>query len=233
MARKIGPSPTRSHLSATSRDASDGDPPAGSHPVLTLSLATPLGRVHMAATDRALIRIELPDPNAEVRLKIWVALQFPHASIRCGVSPILKKAATQLEAYFTGALDRFTLPCQLVGTPFQVAVWEYVQEIPFGETRSYRDVAEGIDRPRALRAVGAAQGANPLPVVVPCHRVIGADGALTGYGGGLDIKRWLLDHEAELPERSAVRPARRLHAVPPLRAARTPSSRPRGLQSRH
>jgi len=201
--------------------------------VLTLSLPTPIGRVYMAASERALIRIELPDPNAEMRLKIWVALHFPHASIRCGVSPILKKAATQLEGYFTGGLEEFTLPCQLVGTDFQVAVWERVRDVPFGATCSYGEIADAVGRPRAVRAVGAAQGANPLPIVIPCHRVIGADGGLTGYGGGLDVKRWLLEHEAEPPDQTATRPERRLRVLPPRPAGPGPSGRRPGAPPRH
>ncbi|MEE8310694.1 MAG: methylated-DNA--[protein]-cysteine S-methyltransferase [Candidatus Binatia bacterium] len=213
--------------------SSDESPPTRPHPVLTLSLPTPIGRVYMAATERALIRIELPDPNAEMRLKIWVALHFPHASIRSGVSPILKKTATQLEGYFTGGLTRFTLPCRLVGTEFQVAVWEHVRNIPFGGTRSYGEIAAALERPRAVRAVGAAQGANPLPIVIPCHRVIGADGTLTGYGGGLDVKHWLLEHESELPERAVAKPERRLHALAPRPGGRTPSGRRPGSHLRH
>lgn len=202
------------------------------HPVLTLSLPTPIGRLHMAATDREVIRIELPHANAEMRLKIWVALHFPHASIRSGVSPILKKAATQLERYFTGGLEMFQIPHRMVGTPFQVRVWEQSSTIPFGETRTYAQVAAAIDSPRATRAVGSAEMANPLPILVPCHRVIGSDGGLKGYSGGIDLKRWLLEHEGDLPERSASRSGQRLHIVAPLsndsRSARQrPRSNPR------
>ncbi len=181
-------------------------------PILSLSVATPIGRVRLAANAKGLVRVELPGPNAELRMKVWLALRFPDASIRSGVNPILRKAAAQLEGYFTAGLTGFSLPLQLVGTPFQMLVWRAVAAIPFGETRTYRDVAETIGRSRAVRAVGAAQAANPLPLVVPCHRVIGSDGSLTGYGGGMETKRWLLDHETELNDRAGPALPRRLPA---------------------
>jgi methylated-DNA-[protein]-cysteine S-methyltransferase len=104
-------------------------------------------------------------------------------------------AVDQLHAYFAGALTRFDLPLRLAGTPFQNAVWSALREIPYGETVSYQTIATHIGRPTACRAVGAANGANPLPIVVPCHRVIGADGSLTGFGGGIGTKRALLELE--------------------------------------
>ncbi len=101
----------------------------------------------------------------------------------------------QLRAYFAKELRAFDLPLAPRGTPFQLAVWRALREIPYGETRSYTQVANAVGRPHAVRAVGAANGANPLPIVVPCHRVIGANGSLTGFGGGLTAKRFLLDLE--------------------------------------
>ncbi|MBN8730270.1 MAG: methylated-DNA--[protein]-cysteine S-methyltransferase [Acidobacteria bacterium] len=101
----------------------------------------------------------------------------------------------QLDAYFSGTLRRFDIPLAPRGTEFQLAVWEALTHIPYGETITYSDLAIRIGNPAAVRAVGAANGANPIPIVVPCHRVIGADGSLTGFGGGLDTKRWLLRHE--------------------------------------
>jgi methylated-DNA-[protein]-cysteine S-methyltransferase len=105
-------------------------------------------------------------------------------------------AALQLREYFEGRRRRFDLPLAPAGTPFQLEVWSQLSLIPYGETRSYLDVANAIGRPSACRAVGAANGANPLPIVVPCHRVIGTNGSLTGFGGGLDLKRQLLGMEA-------------------------------------
>jgi methylated-DNA-[protein]-cysteine S-methyltransferase len=107
-------------------------------------------------------------------------------------------AFAQLDAYFGGELTRFDLPLQFRGTAFQQAVWQALIEIPFGATMSYGALAGVIGRPGASRAVGAANGANPLPIVAPCHRVIGADKSLTGFGGGLATKRFLLDHERRI-----------------------------------
>jgi methylated-DNA-[protein]-cysteine S-methyltransferase len=108
-----------------------------------------------------------------------------------------KEAFAQLDAYFSGDLVTFELPLQLVGTAFQQAVWQALISIPFGETRSYGALAASIGRPSASRAVGAANGANPIAIVVPCHRVIGSDRSLTGFGGGLETKRFLLNHERQ------------------------------------
>jgi len=110
-------------------------------------------------------------------------------------------AADQLTAYFAGQLTEFDLPLAPTGTQFQRTVWAALRQIPYGETWSYGQLASKIGNPAAVRAVGLANGRNPIAVVVPCHRVIGADGSLTGYGGGLDRKRFLLDLEA-----SGVRP---------------------------
>ncbi|HKE21306.1 MAG TPA: methylated-DNA--[protein]-cysteine S-methyltransferase [Bryobacteraceae bacterium] len=106
--------------------------------------------------------------------------------------PVLREAESQLRAYFAGDLRQFELPLEPEGTPFQQRVWKELLKIPYGETRSYMEIAQHIGAPAAVRAVGAANGANPLPIVVPCHRVIGASGKLVGYGGGLNLKRRLL-----------------------------------------
>jgi methylated-DNA-[protein]-cysteine S-methyltransferase len=105
---------------------------------------------------------------------------------------LLLEAVRQLHAYFSGTLRRFELPLDMRGTDFQMRVWRQLETIPYGETRSYSQVAEAIGAGRAVRAVGAANGANPVPIVVPCHRVIGSNGKLTGYGGGLPLKKRLL-----------------------------------------
>jgi methylated-DNA-[protein]-cysteine S-methyltransferase len=101
----------------------------------------------------------------------------------------------QLAEYFAGKRTKFELKLAPNGTPFQLQVLDALQRIPYGETRSYRDIANGIGKPKAVRAVGAANGRNPLPIIIPCHRVIGADGSLTGFGGGLPTKRYLLELE--------------------------------------
>ncbi|GCB44890.1 methylated-DNA--protein-cysteine methyltransferase [Streptomyces sp. NL15-2K] len=105
------------------------------------------------------------------------------------------EALEQLAAYFAGELKEFTLALRLDGTPFQRGVWEQLRRIPYGETRSYGQVADALGNPKASRAVGLAGGRNPISIIVPCHRVIGANGSLTGYGGGLENKRRLLDFE--------------------------------------
>ncbi len=104
----------------------------------------------------------------------------------------LQQAMDELRRYFAGERIQFTCPLDLHGTEFQVAVWQELILIPYGETRSYGEIAQAIGRPRASRAVGAATGANPVGIIVPCHRVIGSNGALIGYGGGLPTKEWLL-----------------------------------------
>jgi len=118
----------------------------------------------------------------------------------------LRSAREQLAAWFAGELTVFDIALAPQGTPFQRAVWAELQRLPYAGTISYGELAQRLGRPAARRAVGAANGANPLPIVVPCHRVIGADGQLTGFGGGLALKRWLLQHE-------------RRHAAPPFALA--------------
>jgi len=108
---------------------------------------------------------------------------------------VVREAVRQLRAYFAGKLTRFDLPLTPAGTPFQLDVWRELQRIPYGTVISYGELASRIGKPHASRAVGAANGANPIPIVVPCHRVIGSNGKLTGYGGGLAIKEALLELE--------------------------------------
>lgn len=112
--------------------------------------------------------------------------------------PVLAAAAVQLRAYFAGELISFDLPLELAGTGFQRSVWAGLQAIPYGETTSYGELARRVGQPSAARAVGLANGRNPVSIVVPCHRVVGADGSLTGYGGGLDRKRFLLGLEQRI-----------------------------------
>ena len=109
---------------------------------------------------------------------------------------VFKQAEDQLNEYFEGERQQFDLKMKPSGTPFQLSVLAALQQIPFGQTTSYRNIAESIGRPKAVRAVGAANGRNPLPIVIPCHRVIGADGSLTGFGGGLAAKSFLLNLES-------------------------------------
>ncbi len=112
--------------------------------------------------------------------------------------PILRAAARELAEYFAGNRRSFTVPCAPSGTSFEERVWKALTDIPSGETRSYGDVARAIGKKNAVRAVGGANHRNPLAIIVPCHRVIGSDGGLRGYGGGLDKKAWLLEHERSM-----------------------------------
>jgi methylated-DNA-[protein]-cysteine S-methyltransferase len=113
--------------------------------------------------------------------------------------------SAQLERYFAGKLEVFEIPLDLIGTPFQQSVWKELLTIPYGTTISYRELADRLGNPRAVRAVGGANGKNPVSIIVPCHRVVGADGDLVGYGGGIDRKRWLLQHERALAPQGARR----------------------------
>ena len=115
-----------------------------------------------------------------------------------GNNDVLRRAVGQVEAYFQGRLKVFDLPLDLAGTTFQKAVWQALLDVPFGQTASYQRIAEAVGRPKAMRAVGAANGKNPVSLIVPCHRIIGKNGSLTGYGGGLWRKEWLLRHEGVL-----------------------------------
>ncbi len=144
------------------------------------TLQTPVGLLRLTATDTALTGIRL---NAR---------GVPDTTRATGV---LAETEQQLAAYFAGTLETFDLPIPLTGTPFQCDVWNMLRHIPFGVTCSYAELADRIGRPTAVRAVGAANGRNPIPIVIPCHRVIGADGSLTGFGGGLEMKACLLNHE--------------------------------------
>ena len=109
-----------------------------------------------------------------------------------GLTALLERAFQQLEEYFAGKRKQFDLPLSLRGTEFQRQVWAALRDIPYGETRSYGQIAQAVGRPKAVRAVGMANHRNPISIIVPCHRVVGADGSLTGYGGGLENKKFLL-----------------------------------------
>jgi methylated-DNA-[protein]-cysteine S-methyltransferase len=150
-----------------------------------ISVSSPIGRLTLVASEGGLCAVD------------WGATGRP----RRHDNPVLRAAATQLEEYFAGTRRVFDLPLDLRGTSFQLRVWNALAGIPYATTVRYGEQAHRLGMPRAARAVGAANGSNPLPIVLPCHRVIGADGSLTGYGGGLEVKRRLLAHEAAV-ERS-------------------------------
>jgi len=149
-------------------------------------LDTPIGRLRLFAdADGALVQVNLPHARKPM----------PDPGPSQPGPAHLERIREQLGEYFDGRRFDFELALRAHGTDFQRQVWQGLTAIGYGCTESYGDLARRIGRPRAVRAVGAANGANPLSIVVPCHRVIGADGSLTGYGGGLDAKRWLLAHE--------------------------------------
>ena len=148
-----------------------------------LTFDTPIGALRLHATDDALVAVYLPGQRALA------------PALESAGHPILERARTQLVEYFAGQRQHFDLPLEPRGTAFQREVWSALRAIPFGETRSYAALAATLGRPSASRAVGGANGRNPLSIVVPCHRVIGANGSLTGYAGGLPRKEWLLGHE--------------------------------------
>ena len=153
---------------------------------------SPLGSIEILASGRGLRLIEFISDDE-------VSPRPPEESdedSRLAAQSIVTQAQAQLEEYFAGARRRFELAVDLNGTAFQRAVWDQLQRIPYGETITYRSLAALAGRPAAIRAAGAANGANPLAIVVPCHRVVGADGSLTGYAGGVERKRTLLDLEA-------------------------------------
>ncbi|MGH8147740.1 MAG: methylated-DNA--[protein]-cysteine S-methyltransferase [Rhodanobacteraceae bacterium] len=148
-------------------------------------IETPIGPLLLVGDGAGLVEIGLP--------RRGVAQAAP-AEAKASKTK-LHAAARELDEYFAGTRQQFDVPLHPSGTPFQLEVWGALLAIPYGETVSYADIAQRIGRPRAVRAVGAANGANPLAIIVPCHRVIGSHGDLTGYGGGLPAKRWLLAHE--------------------------------------
>ncbi len=148
-------------------------------------LSTPVGVLFLAGAEDALRRVEFAG---------GATARGAQCDWRRDATPF-RAALEQLRAYFAGELTRFELPLDPHGTEFQRRAWAALREIPHGETRSYAEQARRIGRPAAVRAIGAANGRNPLAIVVPCHRVIGSDGSLTGFGGGLEVKRQLLDLE--------------------------------------
>ena len=156
----------------------------------TTQLESPVGRLRLIATDKGLSQVAFVQQTDKS--------SHPPNSESQGdatADQIIATAATQLEEYFAGQRQVFDVPLDLQGTVFQLAAWRALASIPFGERWSYGQQAAAIGRPKAVRAVGAANGANPVSILVPCHRVVGANGSLTGYGGGLAVKEYLLNHE--------------------------------------
>ncbi|WP_419519063.1 methylated-DNA--[protein]-cysteine S-methyltransferase [Megamonas funiformis] len=135
--------------------------------------------LYLVATETHLINIQFTQPQKAL-------LQ---------TTELLSMATIQLDEYFQGKRTTFSLPFKLTGTPFQLAVWKELQNIPYGQTTSYKEISQKINKPKAYRAVGVANNKNPLPIIIPCHRVIGSNGKLIGYAGGLKLKNYLLELE--------------------------------------
>ncbi len=148
--------------------------------------SSPVGPLFLAASEKGLVRLEF-----ESRVQVLNPGAVKLTESREALAPHLQ----QLEEYFAGQRREFSIPLDLRGTEFQLKCWRALLEIPYGETRSYGDLARAIGHPQAFRAVGMSNNRNPIAIIVPCHRVIASDGSLCGYGGGLDIKRKLLDLE--------------------------------------
>jgi methylated-DNA-[protein]-cysteine S-methyltransferase len=146
-------------------------------------MLTPIGYLHIVTTDLGLKKIEFSDK------------QLPNSPILSG---LLELTITQLNAYFNGSLKRFELPLIYEGSDFQIQVWNELIKIPFGHTCTYKELAEKIGQPKAVRAVGLANNKNEIPIVIPCHRVIGSSGKLVGYAGDIWRKNWLLQHERKI-----------------------------------
>ena len=156
-------------------------------------MESPLGTLRLVATNDALVAVYFSSQRSAMINPCSLA-PLDH--------PVLGLAQWELDEYFGAVRKTFATPLAPRGTNFQALVWSALREIPFGETRTYAEIARRVGRGRAMRAVGGANANNPLSVFVPCHRVIGADGSLTGYDGGIDRKRWLLEHEGVAQKRS-------------------------------
>ncbi len=164
-------------------------------------MSTPVGPLLLAATERGLCRVEF-GRFMEVRESVerW-ARRWLDVDRMEPDRNVLESAAAQIGQYFRGERRTFDLQLDLYGTDFQIRVWNALKTIPYGATRSYKQIGETIGRPRAVRAIGGANNRNPLSIVIPCHRVIGADGTLVGYGGGLPVKQYLLEWEKSIASR--------------------------------
>jgi methylated-DNA-[protein]-cysteine S-methyltransferase len=162
-------------------------------------MQSPVGVLTLVATDAGLSELWFEKPAAD---EVRRAIGDPSPR-----NPIVGAAARQLREYFAGTRRRFDVPLDVRGTEFQQRAWRGLLDISYGETRSYAQHASAIGRPSAVRAVGAANGKNPIAIIIPCHRLVGSDGSLTGFGGGLDAKAWLLALERE-ERRAAVKSVR-------------------------
>ena len=150
---------------------------------------TPVGKITLVASEGAIVGLYFGiDTN-----------KFPDSMIeknKNNSDPVLELCKKELAGYFAGELQKFTMPVKVEGTPFRMKVWDALRNIPYGEVASYLEIAKAIGNPKAVRAVGGANHNNPVSIIIPCHRVVGSDGSLVGYGGGLETKQFLLDLES-------------------------------------
>jgi methylated-DNA-[protein]-cysteine S-methyltransferase len=172
--------------------------------LFTETLTTPIGKLIVISDEIGQLRA-IDWTDYDDRMRRLLTRHYGRDKITLTPAACESGLASAIAAYFNGDLRAIdTLSTATAGTTFQKRVWQALREIPVGRTWSYRDVAHRIGQPAAVRAVGLTNGANPIGIVVPCHRVIGADGSLTGYGGGLERKRWLLDHERQAMQSPAI-----------------------------
>lgn len=165
-------------------------------------METPIGDLIVGATETGVCSVVFgSDEAALARLREWAQKRLSRDSLREERTDLLAEAILQLRQYFAGERTRFTTPLELRGTAFQRKVWRRLSRIPFGSVQSYKQVATAIDAPNAARAVGGANNQNPLAIIVPCHRVVAADGSLGGYGAGLEKKEFLLNLERDVLKR--------------------------------
>jgi len=170
--------------------------------VHTASVDSPIGMLRVASTSEGLVYVELPHASGR-GMRGFLRRCLPGARVEEGYATN-KPALTQIIEYIEGKRTEFDLDLDLRGTAFQLEVWTALRSIPYGQTRSYGDIARAVERPGAVRAVGTANGANPVSLVVPCHRVIQSSGRLGGYGGGLDLKAKLLAMEQSKPSQGSL-----------------------------
>jgi methylated-DNA-[protein]-cysteine S-methyltransferase len=174
--------------------------------LISTTYESPVGMLKLVAGDGGLRAVIWPGGRLD---RVGLTAEI----ITTGHAPVLDAAAGQLDEYFAGTRTTFEIPLDLQGTSFQLAAWRALAAIPYGETRTYGQQADRIGRPAAVRAIGAANGRNPVSIVLPCHRVVGSNGSLVGFGGGLEVKAALLELEREALA-SGCRTRRRRHALP-------------------
>lgn len=164
-------------------------PRVGDRDEIRGSVVTPIGRVGVVVRNAKIVEVRFRVPR-----RGWDD-ETPDTTRS---QRVLSRALRELQQYFDGERRAFTVPIELHGTDFQVSAWKALSEVPYGATSTYKEQASSMGRPTATRAVGAANGRNPIPVILPCHRIVGSDGSLTGFSGGLHIKTWLLEHEQSI-----------------------------------